>query len=201
MDEKELEQTPKTVVENKTEKLSIKELEAEKLRMELETKRLELEAKQLEVLERKANLQDAQERIEQRQLKREDAMLKRITNGQTLKQLAATDASYQGRCNHRKGGDGAAGVIGGKGQDPQYAVMMHKFANGDIWVRCLRCGKTWKPPIRKRHTSQESYDLAMERYKMALEFPTRNQPSGGVVFQYSDGGEYFREIMENVTLR
>jgi hypothetical protein len=169
--------------------------------MNAEFKRLELEEKRLLVASQKANLQDMEERLQERQLKRDNARQKSLINGQSLK---ATDDNYrqtQARCKHKKGGDGAQGVIGGQGNDSQYAVLKHKFANGDIWVRCLRCAKTWKPPVKRSYKTDVEYNAAMAEYKVALDFPTRNSMSAGVVFQFSDGGEFYREVTEQVNLR
>lgn len=169
--------------------------------MEAEFRQLELEEKRLEVAFKKANLQDMDERLKERELKREDRRQKSIINGQTLKALEEGTQQAQARCNHHKGGDGAEGVIGGRGNSPQYAVLKHKFANGDTWVRCLRCGKTWKPPVHSEHKTDASYNEAMREYRAALDFPTQNKPSAGVVFGFSDGGEFYREVTKNVTLK
>lgn len=184
--------------------------------MEAEIKTLELEAKRLEVLEKQANLQDLQERLDERQIKRENKRQRSIINGSTLKSLAQNDAAAQQRCNHKKGGNGAQGVVGGQGDDPQYAVLKHKFCNGDTWVRCLRCGKTWKPPIesdfyfdakgnsvapKDGKFRAEAFEEAKREYREALAYQTRNVPSGSVMFQFGDGGNYFRETMKNTNLR
>lgn len=169
--------------------------------MQLETARLELKAKQLEILEREANLQDIQDRLAERQLKRTDRAQRSITNGQTLKSLASNDAAHQLRCNHRKGGNGVQGVLGGQGDDSQYAVLKHTFANGDMWVRCLRCGKTWKPPIKSQYKTEEEYLAKFAEWQAATNFQTRNVPSGAVRFQFSDNGQYYREMTANTTLR
>jgi hypothetical protein len=168
--------------------------------MEYEVKRLELEAKRLEVAERTANLEDVKERLGDRELKRETQRSRSRTNGKTLLQLKANDDAAQGRCNHRKGGDGVRGIVGGQGDDSQHAVIKHMFGNGDIWVRCLRCGKTWKPPMKDRMTV-EAYYAAMAEYQAAVNFTTRNTTSGSVMFKWSDGGQFYREVTEQATLR
>jgi hypothetical protein len=186
---------PEPVVEKKTSAKA--EIEA----LELESKKLELEAKKLEILEKQANLQDLQERLAERELKRETKRQRSLTNGQTLKQLASNDLAAQKRCNHRKGGNGAHGVVGGMGDDSQYAVLKHTFCNGDMWVRCLRCGKTWKPPIREHFDSEADYLKESVAYETAINFQTRNVPSGSVTFRFSDNGKYYREVTANSTLR
>lgn len=184
-----------------TEKIAAVDKKQSVAEMEEELKRLELEAKRLEVEEKKANLQDLKERLGERELRREDKLQRSINNGQTLRQLAANDAASQHRCNHKKGGNGAHGVILGQGDDSNYAVFKHTFANGDMWVSCLRCGKTWKPPIRSRYETEEAYIDAYTEYKTALAFQTRNAPSSGVQYRFSDNGASFREAMADTTLR
>jgi hypothetical protein len=170
--------------------------------MESEIKALELEEKRLAVAYQKANLIDMEERLNERELKRANIKQEAYTKGATLEAIRNEQAKQQGHCNHHKGGNGAQGVVGGQGDDNQYAVLKHTFANGDTWVRCLRCGKTWKPPVKSQHKTQESYDAAMEVYRTALNFQTRNVPSKGIVFQYGAGGvELYRENTKDSNLR
>lgn len=185
-----------------TKQADTKQAEAAQVaEMDIEIKRLQLEAARLQVEHQKADLIDMRERLAERELKREEKQQLYYTRGGAMAATARNEAIAQKHCNHRKGGDGAAGVISGRGTDQFYAILQHKFSNGDVWIRCLRCGKTWKPPIRKRFKTQEEYERAFADYRTALDFPTRNQPSGGVVFQFSDNGENYRELMEHVTLR
>jgi hypothetical protein len=169
--------------------------------LDKQIKEAELLAKQMELKERAANLQDLEERLAERELKRENKRQRSLTNGQTLKQLAQNDAAAQRRCNHRKGGNGAQGVVAGQGDDSQYAVLKHTFANGDMWVRCLRCGKTWKPPIKDDYESEAQFLKAVVEYETAVNFQTRNVPSGSVTFRFSDNGAYYREVTKATNLR
>lgn len=169
--------------------------------MEAELKKLEIEARKLELLEREANLQDVKERLAERELKRADRGQKAKTNGQVLAQNKAAETQAQARCNHQKGGNGAAGVIGGQGDDSQYAVLKHTFANGDMWVRCLRCGQTWKPVKKEWFANVEDYVTALTEYQTAVKFQTRNSPSASIPFRFSDGGDYYREITRDSNLR
>ena len=169
--------------------------------MEAEIKQLELEAKRLEVKFSAARLVDMEEQLADRELKRETIRQRSRTNGKTLKQTADSDRQSQSRCNHRKGGQGVAGIVGGHGDDNQYAVLKHQFCNGDTWVRCLRCGKTWKPAVRSAYYSEESYLIAVSEYQAALNFNTRNITSGSVVFKFSDGGAFYREQTQPSNLR
>ena len=169
--------------------------------LELEAKKMQLESQRLQLLEQKANLQDLQERLDERELKRETKRQRSLINGATLKSLASNDLQVQARCTHRKGGEGAAGVIGGQGQASQYAVLKHTFANGDMWVRCLRCGKTWKPPIHRDYDKEEDYIKALTEYHTAVNFQTLNIPSKACLFKFSDNGEYYREVTRSSNLR
>lgn len=164
-----------------------------------EMARLTLESAQLELKMKKANLQDMEERLAEREGKRETVGNRAKINGQTLKQLAHARKMSQDRCNHRKGGNGAVGVVAGQGDDNQYAVLKHKMANADTWIRCLRCGKWWKPPIQADYETIEGYQGAVAEYFAAKEFPTRNVTSGSVAFQWGDGGKYYREVTRHTT--
>jgi hypothetical protein len=176
----------------------------------------ELEFKKLEIEAKKAELQDIQERLLERKVKRENKESRSKVNGATLRQLAANDALIQSKCNHRKGGNGIEGVVGGQGDDPQFALIKHRFANGDIWCRCQRCGKTYKPPLEEdyyfddkgHHVAPEkgkfneaAFKQSEEDYKWALNAPTRNVMSSGFSYSFSDGGKNYREKMRHTTLR
>lgn len=169
--------------------------------LEVELKAIELESAKLKLELDKANLIDMKERLAERELKRESIRQEAHTKGATIKATKDGEARQQAHCNHKKGGNGAQGVVGGQGDDSQFAVLKHTFANGDMWIRCLRCGKTWKPPVKSEHTTQASYDAALGVYREAVNFQTRNVASKGVIFQYSDGGEFYRENTKNATLR
>lgn len=169
--------------------------------MNAEMKSLELQALKLSVLEKEANLQDVRERLEERQLARDTKRQRSYTNGQTLKQTNAADTAYQARCNHHKGGQGMNAIANGQGDDSQYAVIKHMFCNGDTWVSCLRCHKTWKPAMRADFQTDEGYTGAVAEYHAALNFQTRNIPSSSYVFKFSDGGAFFREITKHTNMR
>lgn len=169
--------------------------------MQAELIALELESKRLEIQEKNLNLEDLQNRIDERKLKRETIRQVSITNGSSLKAIAEDDNKSQRRCNHRKGGNGATGVVAGQGDSLDYAVIKHVMLNGDTWVRCQRCGKTWKPPIKADHKTDEAYALAEFEYNRAKDFPTKNSTSSAYQFRFSDNGAYFREVTRYTTLR
>lgn len=93
--------------------------------------------------------------------------------GKVLKDLTEAKKKEQDNCNHQKGGvcelnddkefTGKVSNTDGHFNSQDYAVLKHKHHWGDIWVRCLRCGKTWKPGDAD--------------YEKALAFPTRNTMS------------------------
>lgn len=188
---------------------------------------LDLEIKKLELEEKKANLQDVQERLAERQIGRDAKRQNAVTNGITMNQTQARDRQFQSQCNHKKGSMGHQGYTTGQGVSDQFAVMKHVMMNGDMWIRCMRCGKTWKPPVEENfyfdgagkqvppkadHIGSLSkpanatfdktkFDAALAEYKGAVEFNTRNSPSKSAIWQFSDGGKLFRDIMNSVTLR
>lgn len=192
--------TPKASTDNKASNTAKKAAE-EEVAHKAKLRDLELKAKELELLERQANLEDIQERLSERQMKREAVRQKAYANGTTLRDTAAQEASVQRRCNHRKGGDGAAGIKLGQGVSPHYAVIKHTMLTGDMWIRCQRCGKTWKPPIKADFPDVEGYVKALTDYETAKNFPTNNTPSASQQFKWSDNGAYAREVMKNTTLR
>jgi hypothetical protein len=173
----------------------------ENAKMDREFKLLELEEKRLTVEAAKANLQDTRERLDERQLKRGVLASRSKTNGATISALAANAKKVQNRCNHKKGGNGIPGYVGGQGNDSNYAVMKHTMCWGDTWIRCMRCGKTWKPPVEKFFDSKEEYIKEFAEYQAALNYQTNNSGSSSYQFRYSDNGAFAREVMQPSTLR
>ena len=130
----------------------------------MQEKALEIKLKEADLRLRGAQLQDVEETLAERELKRETKRQRSVTNGQTLRQISTIDQAVQKRCNHRKGGNGLPGLLAGQGHDSQYAILKHKFANGDWWIRCLRCGKTWKPPVKRAYKTEDgSTELRRQR--------------------------------------
>src|ERR1039458_2863199 len=166
-----------------------------------ELAQLELESRRLEAQFRALQLSDLQDQVNDRSAKKHDKGERARINGQTITQLNRNDKLVQGRCNHRKGGNGAMGVVAGQGDDNQYAVMKHVFSNGDMWVACLRCHKTWKPPIEEDFETKEGYIGAYTEYQAATQFQTRNVTSGSVAFKWGDNGKFYRQTMRHTTLR
>ena len=139
--------------------------------------------------------------------KRENALLQikldRESSGRTFSQQKATDDARQAVCTHKKGGVVSArnmSVLSTGGNSIQYAVIKHQMINGDMWVRCLRCGKTWLPPVKDNFYfnakgkqvapkdgvfSQAKFDAVEIEYKRAVNFETNNSPSGSVQCRFT----------------
>jgi hypothetical protein len=50
-------------------------------------------------------------------------------------------------CTHKKGGS-LRQYPRGDGDKGGYAIMRHRLPSGDMFIRCLRCGKEWLPPVK-----------------------------------------------------
>lgn len=162
---------------------------------------MELEDLQLSIDARKAQLEDHKENKFKREMERENKSMDSKTKGLALRQVADAERQVQKRCNHKKGGNGLQGILGGRGDAGQYAVLKHTMSNGDMWVRCLRCGKTWKPPLERSYKNPADFIKAEAEYKIAVDFQTLNSPSSSAQFNFSDQGQFYREQMEHVSLR
>lgn len=190
---------PKQTVEEM--EIEIRAIELESKKLELETKQFEHESQQLTLRHKKAQLQDLEDNLADRELKRENNRAKAKVNGATIDQIAKSDAATQKRCNHKKGGNGAAGVVGGRGDSSDYAVIKHMFAHGDTWILCTRCGKTWKPPVESDYADTAAFEHAKTIYETALDFQTKNVTSKGVVFKFSDNGDNYRKQTAQVKMK
>jgi len=84
-----------------------------------------------------------------------------------------------------------------------YAVIKHQHINQDLWVRCQRCGKTWKPPIRASYPTDREFYRAVDEYEWACKLPTNNVTSRSVLCKFrlagsvDAGTEYVRRQMAN----
>lgn len=207
----------------------IKAAELKSKLMELELKAQELEAKQLEVQERSYHIRDLKQRLTERDLKEKQLKEDREQAGRTMAQQEATDQYRFKICTHRKGGQVSNRdnhVLATGGNSSQYAVIKHQMINGDIWVRCLRCGKTWAPPIERNFFFDEKgrlvapvdgtfdkakFAAAVEEYRRATMFETNNSMSTSVQCRFEqvdpetgrkfDGADIYRESIASTTLR
>ena len=218
-----------TVDPNASVEDQIKQAELAAKLMELEISRQRLEAAQLEIQERKYHIQDLKSRIVDRELKDQQAQDDREQQGKTFAQQEATDQYRFSVCTHRKGGfvnprDTRVLSTGGNGQ--QMAVIKHQMINGDIWVRCLRCGKTWNPPVEINFFFNEKgrvvapadgafdkvkFEKAVDEYKRATMFETQNSMSASVQCRFAtkdensgkmvDAADLYRESIASSNLR
>jgi hypothetical protein len=214
--------TPELPQVGKKYKQSVEEMEYEAAALRLQILRDEAANAAMAIEERKLNMQDIRNRIDNSKLTVEDKESKARASGQSLIQEWRGRANVQSRCNHKKGGDGAAGVVGGRGDSEQYSIFRHKFANQDVWVRCSRCGKTWKPvrkvdfkDLRNEQTGEtvtalEQFMRADNEYNRAMEWHTKNSMSTSYGFQWGkgvdsdgeviSGNDVYRKVMRNVNL-
>jgi hypothetical protein len=200
--------------------------------IELSIKRAQLADAEMQKLEREYNLQDLRARIGEREVKEIQKQENRAAAGRTFAQQRATDEQRFKDCSHRKGGsvspqDMKALFVGGSA--PQRAVIKHQMINGDVWVRCLRCGKTWLPPVKEKFFfdakgrsapatgkqagvfDKEKFDLAAKEYHEAVKFETNNTMSGSVQCRFSkynaetdqwvDAAQDYRKNLADTTLR
>lgn len=170
--------------------------------IDLQIKREELALRALERQEREYSIKDLKARLGERDLKDKQAQEDREGQGRAFAQAAATDRLRWKICSHKKGGMASARdmrvlTTGGNGQ--YYAVVKHQMINGDVWVRCQRCSKTWSPPIKERfyfdksgkempmhlgEFSQAKYEAAIIEYERAVQFETNNSMSTSVVCRF-----------------
>ncbi len=206
----------------------IKQIELQEKLLSLELKKAELEAKLLEKQEREYHIKDLKARIADRDIEEKQAQEDRAQQGRTFAQQDATDLYRYSICTHKKGGNVSPRdmrVLTTGGASVQYAIMKHQMINGDIWVRCLRCGKTWAPPVEKnffydgkRQVAPQDgefdkvrFDKAREEYLRATMFETNNSMSGSVQCRFStfdvdsgkmvDAADKYRENLASTTLR
>ena len=205
------------------------QLALETAKMDRELKKAELEAKQLEKQEREYHIRDLKGSLAKRDLEEMQLKENRQQQGATFAQQAATDKYRYSICTHKKGGTASSRdtrclTTGGNGN--QYAVMKHQMINGDIWVRCLRCGNTWNPPVEVNFYFDKAgrqvapkdgffdtakFNEAQKEYIKATMFETNNTMSGSVQVRFSrydqasgkivDGADVYRESIASTNLR
>jgi len=146
---------------------------------EIEKNRAELEALQLEELREQANERKSARAARVRQLR---------TVAMALKLTDDAQRNRQARCAHRKGGKNLEQFF--DGNDSNYAVVKHTLSHGPIIVLCQRCQKLWERPAQLNPDATREqiamWEQQMAEYRAALAFPTDNEPSGSVLFDYSN---------------
>jgi len=183
---------------------------------------------ELEEKEREYHIKDLEARIAERSMHELQQKEDREAQGRTFAQQNANDKYHQSICTHKKGGvvserDMQALRAGGNGE--QHAVLKHRMINGDVWVRCLRCGRTWNPPVAKNFFfdtkgrqvapkdglfDQAKFQVAQQEYVRAVQFNTNNSMSASVqcrFFTVNENGEEidaagkYRESIASTNLR
>jgi hypothetical protein len=141
---------------------------------------------------------------EQMKMKQAQNRDKFFSRGQELKKTNKDQERQQAACSHRKGGRGVEALIKG-GNAPDYCFLKHLLPWNEWYIRCMRCGKTWKPPHKEDYESTAeglaAYEKARTEYKWAMECPTDNTPSTGITFQWDDNGEFAHQTVKDTTLR
>ena len=133
------------------------------------------------------------------------------SRGRELRKTDHDQKKHQDQCSHRKGGRGLEGLQKG-GSAADYAVIRHTLPTNEMWQRCQRCGKTWRPPHVqdfdiKTDAGKAAFEEAKKVYKDALSWPTDNIPSSGITFghQSDDGNksanDFVHEVMSGTNLR
>lgn len=159
-----------------------------------------------------AEREDTIERLQDRKGKREMKYQEYKTRGQTIDKTQRDYAAVQASCKHKKGGRG--NVPGGflRGTDVNYSIIRHTLPTNELYIRCTRCGKTWKPanPLNfdlKTEAGQKAFAAAKQEYSAALEMGTDNVDSGSVTFSHTSPDnnvtavKFVQEVMKDVNLR
>jgi hypothetical protein len=210
-----------------TEQLEAAQLQAAQL--EIALKNEELTAKRLEIQERLANIDESKKRQSDREIKRKQAENDLKQKARVFGQQRATDTVHQSICSHRKGGMAHARdlrVLHEGGDSDKRSIIRHRMINGDMWIRCTRCRKTWAPPIEKNFyfdavgnqvaPADGAFDKtkfmeADREYREACKFTTTGAPSSSVICSFHkwdlktrtwvDGNKEYRDSMASTNLR
>jgi hypothetical protein len=197
--------------------------------IELSIKRAQLADLELQKQERELSIQEKRGTIADRLTKQKQKSMDREQQGKVFAAQKREDDAKQNACTHKKGGvvsQRNLQVLSTGGNSPQYAVIKHQMINGDFWVRCLRCGKTWLPPVKDNFYfnakgkqvapvdgtfSQEKFSKAEADYRTAVAFETNNTSSGSVICKFSkwdekseqwvDATNDYRQAVKSTNLR
>ena len=197
--------------------------------IELSIKKAQLADLELQKQERELSIQEKRGTIGDRLNKQKQKEMDRAQQGTVFAAQKREDEAKWSQCTHKKGGvvsQRNLQVLSTGGNSPQYAVLKHQMINGEFWVRCLRCGKTWCPPVEDNFYfnakgkvvapkdgtfSREKFEAAVVEYKRAVQFETNNTPSGSVICKFSkwdekseqwvDATADYRKAVKNTNLR
>ena len=197
--------------------------------IELSIKRAQLADLELQKQERELSIEEKRGTIADRVTKQKQKLMDREQQGKVFAAQKREDDAKHSACTHKKGGvvsQRNLQVLSTGGNSPQYAVIKHQMINGDFWVRCLRCGKTWLPPVKDNYYfnakgkqvapvdgvfSQEKFEKSAADYRTAVAFETNNTSSGSVICKFSkwdekseqwvDATNDYRQYVKSTTLR
>jgi hypothetical protein len=161
--------------------------------------------------ERKLNLKDLKQRLADRENRLEQQEEEHKARGRTFAQSRAVDDARQSICTHKKGGMidvNNYNVLALGGDSPSYAVIKHVMQDGNMFVRCLRCGRSWVPPRKDRFFfdptgkielpskgsqagvfNLEKFKAAQVEYVQACNFSTTNHTSKSIRVAFSEWDE------------
>ena len=173
-------------------------------------------------LQRKLMLIDIESRVSQAELTRHQTAQFKMkqaeqkdkfwSRGRELRNTEASQKKHQEGCSHRKGGRGIEALQRGGTDASDHSLIKHLLPWNEWYIRCQRCGRTWKP------THAEDYDLttpegkaAFEQakidYKWAMDAPTNNSSSSGITFRHTSeddnktANKFVHESIKEVNLR
>jgi TolA-binding protein len=221
--------TPASELSSEQRELIALELEAK--RLELEIKKQQMEGLKLEQEERKYHIKDLKASIGERDAAELQKKEDRESQGRTMKNIEHQEKLQQKMCTHGKGGTVSTRdmrVLKTGGDDNKKAIIKHQMINGDIWILCLRCAKTWKPPVKRDFFfdvrgnavaekdgvfDAQKFQQANFEYHQALQMPTSNSMSTSVQCRFtrltgegesataSDATEWYRDLVGSSSLR
>jgi hypothetical protein len=173
-------------------------------------------------LQRKLMLIDIESRVSQAELTRHQTAQFKMkqaeqkdkfwSRGRELENTKRSQHKHQDQCSHKKGGRGIESLQKGGTDASDHAIIHHLLPNNEWWLRCTRCGKTWRPPYAedfdlKTADGKEAFEKAKTDYQWALNAPTNNQPSSGITFQHHSEDDdktakkFVKDVMRDVNLR
>lgn len=141
------------------------------VRVELDPIEREMKALQLEELRMSVGQRRAMAEMRKQNSASQELQLRKSREDQCRIQRA---------CNHRKGGKDRAGI--GNGQDSDYSVIKHTYANMDMCVMCQRCQMEWRPGTTEIRLHSGERNHTGISYATALAWPTDNEPSSATFF-------------------
>jgi hypothetical protein len=173
-------------------------------------------------LQRKLMLIDIESRASQAELTRHQTAQFKMkqaeqkdkfwSRGRELKNTAASQKKHQDGCSHRKGGRSIEALQRGGTDASDHSLIRHLLPHNEWFVRCQRCGKTWRPPHvedfdLKTVEGKAAFEQAKVDYKWAMEAPTNNTPSTGITFKHQSedddktAKQFVHDVMQDVNLR